>query len=81
LKDSFTFENQFVFQNPGVPHGHFSVPPLSIQSGFAKSFENQKSIARAMAARRSELFTHWDAEEEETPPWNAADMATDQKGA
>ena len=36
-----TLENQFVFQNPGVPHGHAGRPPESRQPGTVKSFANQ----------------------------------------
>ena len=36
-----TLENQFVFQKPGVPHGHAGRPPESRQPGTVKSFTNQ----------------------------------------
>ena len=36
-----TLENQFVFQKPGVPHGHAGRPPESRQPGTVKSFANQ----------------------------------------
>ena len=69
-----TFENQFVFQKPGVPHGHAGRPPWSRHAGLVKSFMNQKSIAREIASRRVELFVY--SVSFAIPPCHAADMVT-----
>ena len=46
-----TFENQLVFQNPGVLQGHGGRPPESKHARSVKSLENQKPMAELMAER------------------------------
>lgn len=65
-----TFENQFVFQKPGVPQGHDAVPPESRQDGSVKSFSNQKSIARDIPLSKVGFLTNWSAPG--SPPCQAA---------
>ena len=69
-----TFENQFVFQNPGVPQGHAGRPPWSKHARTVKSLANQKFIALEIALRRDELFTKVSAPS--IPPCQAAAIVT-----
>ena len=70
-----TLENQFEFQNPGVPHGQAASPPESMHEGTVKSFSNQKPIAEEMAERKDALFAYWAAFLR--PPCQAAEKVTE----
>lgn len=74
-----TFENQLVFQKPGVPHGQGGREPESRQPGTVKSLMNQKSMAREMAFRRAELFTKSPAPS--TPPCHAPAIVTTRRSS